>query len=471
MGKENATNRCFASAVVLTLLLGCGDQGDQRSGHVLQVTDSTSAKQVTKATDSGSTGRLDSKSPDDGRSLWASLTEGGPIDSSIVPDSSELILHVRPQSLLSSEEGRLLWQALGPAGERAKRQIEEHSNRPLSEIDTLVLGLKPGESYQETDAQLLIDPQSTDTLPLLRRDLEALLETSDSERHVTLLFTPSFLLGDGGALLTGQWAPVREVLFAATRDEWRAAALSLHCGEVFYWELRVVGDASMPEMETSHRLKSESERWPDAAQTATGGRSWSPHSAKVVGQYPLMVEVLSRHTRRGVDHDQAMLNGCLPPTAGHNLLLAAELYLAESVGLVGVELVGETPRESEQTVTDRLKGPVTVVFARESLETAVRLVSDAIGAPITIQGRDLQLEGITRNQMLSLDVTDRPAAEALVEVLRRANPDSEATGPADPRQKLVYIVQEDGSGDQQIIISTRSAATSRGDSLPKIFTD
>jgi hypothetical protein len=66
--------------------------------------------------------------------------------------------------------------------------------------------------------------------------------------------------------------------------------------------------------------------------------------------------------------------------------------------------------------------------------------------------------------MLALDVTDMPAEAVLVEVLRRANPDKEATGPADPKQKLVYAVSNNG-----VTITTRAAAESRGDTLPTVF--
>ena len=48
---------------------------------------------------------------------------------------------------------------------------------------------------------------------------------------------------------------------------------------------------------------------------------------------------------------------------------------------------------------------------------------------------------MTQNQTLALELRDKPAGEILVEILRRANPDRTATGPADPRQKLVYVVE------------------------------
>ena len=116
------------------------------------------------------------------------------------------------------------------------------------------------------------------------------------------------------------------------------------------------------------------------------------------------------------------------------------------------------------SLADRLQKKTTLRFTREELETALNMLAEDVGVPITIRGQDLQLDGITRNQLFAIDLTDRPAAQILVEILRRANPDKTATGPADPRQKLVYVV-----GPDAVIITTRSQAAARGETLPAAF--
>ena len=409
------------------------------------------------------------KRVDDGRSLWKSPTNGNPITLELVPSESELILHLRPAALLGTQEGKHLWRSLGPVSESARAAIEAFAGKPLESIDRLILGLGPGASYGEFTTNVRCEPEPSEELPLLRRELEELLETSDQERHLTLMFSPSFLTGDGGSLLTGQWSGIREELLAVTRDEWRAYALSVHFSQPTYWELRVTGDASEPELLSARKMKALSQKWPTQVRETIEGGTWSQHSAKLLDRMPAMFEVLSKHTRRGADQGQAVLNGYLPNHAGHNLLLASELYLAESLG-VAREIGSSNETKQPKSLSDRLSAPVTLVFGRESLETAVAILSNTIGVEITISGRDLQLEGITRNQMLSLDVEQRPAAEALVEVLRFANPDTEATGPTDPRQKLVYVVRETPDSIGQIVITTRAAAAKRGESLPSVFT-
>ena len=119
---------------------------------------------------------------------------------------------------------------------------------------------------------------------------------------------------------------------------------------------------------------------------------------------------------------------------------------------------------SPASIAERLQKKTSLRFAREELEAALNMLAQDIGVEIVIRGQDLQLDGITRNQLFAIDMADRPAEEILVEILRRANPDKLATGPADPRQKLVYVV-----GPEAIFITTRAKAAERGERLPAVF--
>jgi hypothetical protein len=106
----------------------------------------------------------------------------------------------------------------------------------------------------------------------------------------------------------------------------------------------------------------------------------------------------------------------------------------------------------------------TLSFPKETLEKALEMLSMDLKIPLQIAGRDLQLEGITKNQTLSLDLRDRKAGDILVAILRQANPDRTATSAADPRQKLVFVIRGDA-----IIVTTRSAAAQRNEELPEVF--
>lgn len=408
---------------------------------------------------------------DNGRTLWASPTAGEAIDLSVVPSGSDLIVWLRPADLLASEEGRRVWRALSPAGEAAQRAIEGEASKPLNAIDSLLVGVTAGESYESVNTTTKIDPQTSDELPLLQREIESLLDTSDADRHFTMIFSPRFVLGGGGSMLQGPWEPLRDLLLAQTRDEWSAAALSLHVDDQarLYWELRILTGADLPETRAALGLAKQASGWGEDAGGVVNAGAWSPYSAEVIGRSPAMMEVVARYARRGVEGRQAVINGYAPPGAAHQLLLAAERIVAElaapPVMPIASKAADTTPL-ADLPLAERLRRPVTISFPRESLEAAVAILSETIATPITIVGRDLQLEGITRNQMLGLDETDRPAEEVLVEMLRRANPDTEATGPADPRQRLVYIIHKG-----RIAITTRAAAEKRGNPLPAPFVE
>lgn len=185
-----------------------------------------------------------------------------------------------------------------------------------------------------------------------------------------------------------------------------------------------------------------------------------------------MVRKLATCTRHDSDKDCAVLRCYLPAIAAHNLLLGTELTLAQS-GAQGAFTATTSPSSSTPlTLGERLQKRTSLRFGRDTLETALRMLSTDIGVPITIRGSDLQAEGITKNQSFGVDVADKRADEILVEILRLANPDKLATGPADARQKLVYVVKETGGGEKEareIIVTTRAAAKQRGDRLPAAF--
>jgi hypothetical protein len=392
---------------------------------------------------------------DDGRTLWASPTAGKPIDLSLVPSESGLFLYARPQALLATEEGRRVWQAL---------MIDDAATKSA---EVVTVGVGAGEDYESVTHAVAVDPQLSDDLPLVPREFEQLLESTDSDRHLTLVCLPQFLVGDGGALLSGPWAPLRELVLAQARDEWAAVALSLHIDDSqrLYWELRVIPNAAEPEVRVAAGVAKQSQGWSNDLAAVVEDRDWSAYSRTVIERSPRMLSVVGKYARRGVDGRQAVVNGYAPSGAAHQLALAAERIVAELATPVAEEPTdAPAPLLAELPLADRLQTPVTIQFTRESLETAVAILAETIATPIEIRGRDLQLEGITRNQMLALDVTDMPAEAVLVEVLRRANPDKEATGPADPKQKLVYAVSNNG-----VTITTRAAAESRGDTLPTVF--
>jgi hypothetical protein len=106
------------------------------------------------------------------------------------------------------------------------------------------------------------------------------------------------------------------------------------------------------------------------------------------------------------------------------------------------------------SATEALARKVTLSFPRDTLEGALGILAREIDLPIVIQGNDLQLEGITRNQSLNnFEARGEPAAEILRKLLKLANPDG----------KLVYQVKTDTGGQATVLVTTRAAVNRRGE--------
>ena len=457
---------------------------------------------------------------DDGQTLWTSPTSGPPLDLSYLPPGVQLVVALRPRALLEHSEGEKILAALGPTGEQGVRHVEQATGLPLRDLErltiaasidsagswliTIVAALRnpisldapgtplPDQAHYLPNVHagklLVIAPQSTidaiinlgDNPPPLRRDMERLLTHTDADRHATILVAPNFLFGEGQGIFRGVMARLRGPLFWFLGDEFSAAALSLHWDENFFAELIAVPTADTPPERAAAILAERSAEIPDRIEDYILGLAASPHGRRVVARFPAMTRKLTTYTRSGFGRDHATLRAYLPAIAGHNLLMGAELTLAESIANAAPassagesapagEIIASTNSISPSAI-DALQKPTTLRFARETLESALDQLSKDIGIEIIILGPDLQSEGITKNQSFAIDLENQPAQNVLIEILRLANPDKSATGLTDPRQKLVYIVKPTTPGGPDVIhITTRAAAAQRDDKLPPAF--
>jgi hypothetical protein len=435
---------------------------------------------------------------DDGKTLWVSPTHGPPLDLAYLPPGVEIILALRPAELLAHPEGPKVIAALGPWAEAALQSIEATSGTDSQNFDRLVIGIRSARDDLNAAAKVLmtkmpIEPtletiqpdagkgrimlmgstgylmgwrQLKPTSPPLSRDLERLVRHTDADRTVTLIARPASLTVDGGNLFHGEFAPLRAEMENLFSDDVAAMSVSLDWHRDFFVELLAVPTLDSSPQELSDRLANWMQQLPEAVEERILKLNPATHSRRVVARLPEMLRKLAAYTRHGYDQDCAILRCYLPAAAGHNLIMGAELALAERGGTgggrVGVRPLAEASLPG--SIVERLQQKTSLRFGREELEAALDMLADDVGVEIVIRGPDLQLDGITRNQLFAIDMSDRSGEEILVEILRRANPDKLATGPADPRQKLVYVV-----GPDSIFITTRAGAAARGEALPAVF--
>ena len=468
---------------------------------------------------------------DDGQLLWISPTAGPPIDLSYVPAGTQLLVHLRLGELAEHREGEKVFAALGPWGQLAAAEIQQQTGVSWHEIDQLLLAVTPrqdgslgytlratftepwteqqlAERFPESrvttqgdksfrirndatvgprtcflpqelsGSTLVVCPadeaielmESGGVAPPFPREMDRLLQQTDADRIVTIVFPLKFLQASGHDLLTGLAKPLRTSLEELLGEQATAVALSADWRDEFFLELRSTVALNRPPHRYADELLQQIDRLSNACEDTLLSASLHPYSRKVLGRYPAMLRSLGNYTRASTDQRQAILRCYLPITAGHNLLAGSELLLSRPTGTA---TASATPvKQLPQTLDEKLQRTTSLSFPKESLQQALQILSEDIGVPITILGRDLQLEGITKNQSLRLDLHDRLAGEILLEVLLRANPDRTARGADDLKQKLVYSIREASDAKPaEIVITTRAAAARRGERLPEVFGD
>ncbi len=459
-----------------------------------------------------------------GKLLWISPTEGQPIPLAYVPAGTQCLVHLRPAALAAHPEGEKALAALGPWGAGAVAQLESLTGASLAEINAVLVSvvvardgsldaclkvmlLEPWSDAElarrRSDARphdsdgrayladgdrawflapavegnasrpLIVCPAAmveeliqSEGAPLLARDIESLVDLSDADRTATVILSAKFLAAGGLHLVEGEAAPLRDALAALLRNDATAAALSIHWGDSFFVELRATPALSNSPRWLATTLRSRVAEGGEGVAAAIESQTWPDYGGQVLARFPAMLGKLVEFTRCGEANRHAVLRAYLPATAGHNLLMGAELLLTQSAGQHAHEDVGMAPQRS---IEDRLATLTSLAFPKETLQRALELLAEDIGVTIAIDGSALQAEGITQNQSLALDLHDRPAGEILVEILRLANPDRTAEGPSDPRQKLVYLVDPAAEGGGRMIVTTRAAARKSGLALPAVF--
>jgi serine/threonine-protein kinase len=458
---------------------------------------------------------------DDPELPWAPPTAGPPLAFAYLPPGSRLLLAVRLADLLAAgpagDEGRLVLRALGAPVEAAVTEVATACGCTPADIELVEVGwetddagnlvagwmvrLVPGKSIPTDDAirgrawgppapdapagttihrgrrwsfwvpeegrgsvlvaaaharLLEIAAGPPDGMLPLSGELETLCSLLDSARHVTLVGSPHFLLHGGRAVLIGPLAAVAGPLEAFFGESVQAAAVSAHFGSDFHAELTAIPSRDLPPVELAKRLADGIAGAPDAVEAWCARLDPHPHGRRLVLRLPGMLQAVAANARAGTEASAAVLTVRLPPRAGHNLALATELALAQPQ--LAAPAAGPVAAAAPKSALERLEKPMTLVFTKDTLENTMQMIADEVGVRIEILGKDLQLEGITQNQSFALDERDKPAAAILRSVLAKANSDG----------KLVYVVRV-SDGTESLVITTRTAAAKRGETLPPAF--
>ncbi|MCH2180492.1 MAG: protein kinase [Mariniblastus sp.] len=311
--------------------------------------------------------------------------------------------------------------------------------------------------------------------------MKNLAAATDQDRQVSILFLRNALFNDEGQkLMSGSLSGLNRELAVTLNDSIRGGLLSLHLDNGSFLELRFDQTLDLKPSEFRNWLTESTQESLDKitqyAASSPANDYWNP----VRSRYGGMMMDLYRRMRIGVEQKQVIANCWLPPMAAHNIVGGTELLLAYAGG--SGEVVAPPTRSQPQTIQELLELPrdlnvttnpdLNILLADLQAEVTDDLGELPFPFEIRLLGNDLLTEGITKNQRPGeFNMQQKTLAEILTEIMIRANPNKDITGPEDPNCKLVWVVgpDPDNAERQIVLITTRGAAAKKSYELPAAF--
>ena len=346
-----------------------------------------------------------------------------------------------------------------------------------------------GDSQPETTQKFLMGPtdlirESADLAGAvtLSGAMKNLAEVSDRDRQISIFFLRNALFNDEGQkLMGGSLADLNRYLSATLDDSIRGVLLSLHLDNGSFFELQFDQTLDLKPAEFQEWLTSTSQKSLDQitqfAASSPANSYWNPVRSRYAG----MIMDLYRNLRIGVERGNVIANCWLPPMAAHNIVGGTELLLNYANGTnasTPITRPNQGPDSLEQLLEMRRDLNVTtnpdlnILLADLQSEITDDLGEMPFPFEIRLLGNDLLAEGITKNQRPGeFDLKQKTLAEILTEIMTRANPTKDISGPEDPNCKLIWVVGPDPDQPDKniILITTRAAAADKGYKLPSVF--
>lgn len=311
---------------------------------------------------------------------------------------------------------------------------------------------------------------------LLPRQLEDLWKHAEPSDAIAFMTQPNFLIADARGWVTGLAPPLLD---------WIRGVLIPECGGILlrvavskdqstYVEARLSTSPGLNPVDLRTKVEERLARAPTSADDFLVTREVDPSWRLLASRLPTMWAFADDQTRSMIFDRDVIFNTYLPPMALPQISLAT--LLASNTTAMTVASAAPTPTQT-LTTEQLLARPMSISFGQESLQFAVDTIINEFSQdlppgnkmpPVEIIGGDLQLMGITQNQQIrDFSKSDVPLRTVLTDLVLGANPDKTATGPADPKQALVWVVVGEGD-DTKILVTTREASKGKYE-LPKEF--
>ncbi|GAB5443045.1 MAG: hypothetical protein Fues2KO_33940 [Fuerstiella sp.] len=439
-----------------------------------------------------------------------SPTSGEPIPIQFMPFTPHLLCHLRPAEIWASNRNQQEFVAtLGQLGVWLAERISTITRFQPGEIEELTFAINFGARTSEPDVAAVVrlkEDQSAADLQLNRFkgrvrpdlpvkiyeaedfsymlvdprtvvvasaelsgelaeaknfsrapsvDLELLLQESDRQRHVSLLFDAMNIDTHREYVFGEETQQIADQFVVWLGKDIQTVSWSLHLtpDRLFMETLLKNSNESSP-LRVKRHMEGRFAKLPD--QLLAAARMMKPATTgyrDMIGRFPAMMKATVLGTSSHVGQDYVRLVTLLPPKAAPNLA-AASLFtwnqsLVTDFDGPAQEVAG-TSQQLPDNIVERLKQvKVLVDFGGTPLGEVMEYLAEEIQLPIEVDGDGLMKVALTQNMRQNLKLGEVPAIQLLDAIVN--NPDY--------RGMMVMVIDEQA---RRIIITSKPAAEAAG---------
>lgn len=406
-----------------------------------------------------------------------SPTKGGPLSLAYMPSGTRLVVHLRPAELWSDEwRFQELRACLGPIAGWIEQSLTEQCLYPPAEIKQVtfcwILGgrgsepvlstlvemrepIKKSEWLQKSSGIRSDDYRipvyfSNEQVYLLSDDqkvfargpsslvdemveaaqfpnptatgIEEILNETDSDRHVTVVFQPADLEIHMENLVAENVRPVMLGLLDWFGADVESAAWSMHFGSDMFSEIVMRNSTVSTPARLQRTMRRQLDVLPEEMYASIVKMNPTEiGKRKLIGRFPAMLNAVRHGTRAGIGSRYVQLTTVLDERAAPNLAIGTLLAWDEStrtdftrdVNVASANQPGDKPK----SISERLAKKIDIDFRRTPLQEAIDYIATETGVPFEINGDALKLSGYTKNMPQTFNMGMASGVDALKKIL------------------------------------------------------
>lgn len=335
----------------------------------------------------------------------------------------------------------------GRISDDPKVELYEAPDFSYLKIDSQTFVLAPS-NMSESLAMAIKDPA------LLLSDMEPLVEQSDRDRHLSLLFDLKILDSHREDAFMSQLQMLADKFLFWFGEDVQTVSWSMHLEPNLYMETLLHQTQASTPIKLQRFTQNKLAHLPE--EVLKGVRMMKPNtigSREMIGRFPAMIKALEIGTTSHIDPAGVRLVTLLPQHASANLAAGAMLTWNQSL-LTNFDdtshLTKADTTKIPDKVADRLKMNVLVDFRATPIQEAFSYIGETIGTEITIDGKAFEGAGYTQVMAQTYDLGTVPALKAIDTIFAKY------AGERDP---MVLIVDE---VNKKIVVSTVAKSTADG---------